>query len=128
MVMVYDIIADRFGWWSYTSAPGGAPGPFTWYVSAALFYGAGLGLIGWRVIRRFGKRGLIGFLIAFAVFGVTRDYIFSKTMGGIEFGSGPLPVIADLFAYASPAALVQLVMYWITGPPRSDPLARTQPT
>ena len=128
MVMFYDTIAARFGWWYYSSMPGGAPGPFAWYLSAALFYGAGLGLIGWRVIRRFGKRGLTGFLIAFAAFGVTRDYIFSNTMGGIEFGPGPIPVIADLFAYASPAVVVQLVMYWFAGPPSSDPLARTQPT
>lgn len=125
MVMFYDTIAARFGMWYYPSVPGGAPGPLAWYLSAALFYGAGLGLVGWRVIRRFGKRGLVGFLIAFAAFGVTRDYIFSNTMGGIEFGPGPLPVIADLFAYASPAAVVQLVMYWIAGPATSDLLART---
>ena len=126
MVMFYDTIAARFGLWYYSSIPGGAPGPFAWYISAALFYGAGLGLVGWRVIRRFGKPGLIGFLIAFAAFGVTRDYIISNTMGGIQFGPGPLPVIADLFSYASPAAVVQLVMYWVAGPPRSDSLARTQ--
>ncbi len=125
MVMFYDIIAARFGLWYYPSAPGGAPGPFAWYISAALFYGAALGLIGWRVIRRFGRRGLVGFLIVFALFGATRDYIFSHTMGGIEFGSGPIPFIADLFAYASPAAVVQLVMYWIAGPADSDLLART---
>ena len=31
---------------------------------------------------------------------------------------------ADLFAYRSPAAAVQLVMYWIAGPESSDPLSR----
>src|SRR5512144_752888 len=113
MVMFYDILAARFGWWYYSSAPGGAPGPFAWYMSAALFYGAGLGLVGWRVIRRFGRRGLVCFLIMFALFGATRDYIFSHTMGGIAFGAGAIPFLADLFAYASPAAVVQLVMYWI---------------
>jgi hypothetical protein len=126
MVMFYDTIAAHFGLWYYTSVPGGAPGPFAWYISAALFYGAGLGLVGWRLIRRFGRRGLVGFLIGLALFGAMRDYIFSKTMGGIEFGPGPLPFLADLFAYASPAAVVQLVMYWIAGPARSDPLARSQ--
>ena len=126
MVMFYDIIAARIGLWYYPSAPHGAPGPFAWYLSAALFYGAGLGLVGWRVIRRFGRQGLVGFLIVFALFGATRDYIFSHTMGGIEFGPGPLPFLADLFSYASPAAVVQLVMYWIAGPAVSDPLARTR--
>lgn len=127
IVMFYDILAARLGLWYYPSVPGGAPGPFAWYVSAALFYGAGLGLIGWRVIRRFGRPGLLGFLIVFALFGATRDYIFSLTIGGIEFTPGPLPFLADLFAYASPAAIVQLVMYWIAGPAGSDPLARTRP-
>ena len=126
MVMFYDIIAARLRLWYYPSSPGGAPGPFAWYISAALFYGAGLGLVGWRVIRRFDRRGLVGFLIGFALFGATRDYIFSHTMGGIEFGPGPLPFLADLFSYGSPAAVVQLVMYWIAGPANSDPLARTR--
>jgi hypothetical protein len=126
MVMYYDSIASQLGWWRYVSMPVGSPGPFIWDIDAALFYGAGLGLVGWRVIRRYEKRGLIGFLSAFALFGVTCDYILSMTMGGIVFGAGPLPFIADLFAYASPAAIVQLVMYWIAGSPRSDPLARTR--
>jgi hypothetical protein len=126
MVMFYDTIAAHFRLWYYTSVLGGAPGPFAWYLSAALFYGAGLGLIGWRVIRRFGRRGLVGFLTVFALFGATRDYIFSHTLGGIEFGPGPLPFLADLFAYASPAAVVQLVMYWIAGSASSDSLARTR--
>jgi hypothetical protein len=125
MVMFYDTVATRLGLWDYPSVPGGAPGPFAWYLSAAFFYGGGLGLIGWRLIRRFGTPGLIGFLIGFALFGATRDYIFSHTMGGIEFGPGPTPFLADLFSYGSPAAVVQLVMYWIAGPADSDPLTRT---
>jgi|GEM_PF-799704 len=128
MVLFYDTIAAHFRLWYYPSAPGGAPGPFAWYLSAALFYGAGLGLVGWRVIRRFGRPGLVGFLIVFALFGATRDYIISSTMGGIEFGPGPIPYLADLFSYGSPAAVVQLVMYWIAGPADSDPLARTPRT
>jgi hypothetical protein len=126
MVMVYDSIASRLGLWQYIGMPVGSPGPFLWYIDAALFYGAALGLIGWRVIRRYGRPGLFGFLAAFALFGATRDYIMSATSGGIRFGPGPLPFLADLFAYASPAAVVQWVMYWISGPPRSDPLARTR--
>ena len=122
MVMFYDSIASRLGLWQYIGMPVGSPGPFLWYMDAALFYGAGLGLVGWRVIRRYGRPGLIGFLIVFALFGAARDYIMSATAGGIRFGSGPLPFLADLFAYASPQAVVQLVMYWIAGPARSDPL------
>jgi hypothetical protein len=89
-----------------------------------LFYGAALGLVGWRVIRRFGKWGLIIFLAAFALFGVSRDFAYSITTDFIKFGHGIMPYIADFFSYASGAALVQLLMLWITGKPGSDQLAR----
>jgi hypothetical protein len=125
MVMFYDSIASQLGWWHYPVVTAGSTAPLAWYIAAALFYGAGLGLIGWRVFRRFGSRGLIGFLIALAIFGATRDYFYSFTTDVIKFGPGPIPLIADLFAYASPAAVMQLVMYWIAGSPGSDPLART---
>ena len=127
MVIFYDAVAARLGWWHYPSVTSGQA-PLAWYISAALWYGAALGLVGWRVIRRFGKAGLVAFLIGFALMGTTRDYLHSVTTRLIVFGSGPVPLIADLFAYASGAAVVQLCMYWIAGPPKSDPLARSTPT
>jgi hypothetical protein len=123
LVMFYDAIAARLGWWRYPSMTTGSA-PLAWYVAAALFYGAALGLVGWRVFRRFGRRGLIGFMIGFALFGVARDTFYSRTTNVIEFGSGWAPVVADLFAYGSAAVIVQVIMYWIAGPPASDPLAR----
>ena len=89
-----------------------------------MFYGAALGLVGWRVVRRWDTRGLVVFLMVLALFGVTRDYLYSLTTSLIVFGPGPLPLIADLFAYVSAGALVQLLMVWIAGTPRSDRLAR----
>ncbi len=126
LVMFYDAIAAQLGWWRYPSVTTGNA-PLAWYIAAALWYGAALGLVGWRVIRRFGARGLAVFLALFALFGVARDYLYSVTTGLIVFGPGLLPLIADLFAYASGAAVVQLLMYWIVGPPQSDPLARAPP-
>lgn len=123
LVMFYDSLAARLGWWHYPSVTTGRA-PIAWYIAAALFYGAALGLVGWRVIRRWGTRGLVVFLVMFAFFGVTRDYLYSLTTSLIVFGPGPLPLIADLFAYASAGALVQLLMVWIAGSPRSDILAR----
>ena len=123
LIMFYDLIAARLRWWHYPSVTT-ATAPFTWYIAAALWYGAALGLIGWRVIRRFDKRGLIAFLVVFALFGVTRDFLYSITSGVIVFGPGLIPLIADLLAYASGAVIVQLLMYWIVGQPRADPLAR----
>jgi len=124
LVMFYDWIAARIGWWHYPSVVTGSA-PLAWYIAAALFYGAGLGLIGWRMIRRFGGRGLLAFLVLLALFGVARDYFYSVAAQLIAFGPGPAPLIADGVAYASAAVLVQILMYWIAGPPASDPLART---
>jgi len=122
-VMIYDAIAARLGWWHYPSVTNGSA-PLAWYIAAAMGYGAAFGLVGWRVIRRFGRRGLVGFLIALAVFGVARDYAYARATDVIEFGGGVVPPLADLFAYGSAAALVQIMMAWIAGPPSSDPLAR----
>lgn len=124
LVMLYDKIAAQFGWWQYTSVTTGNA-PLAWYIAGALFYGAALGLIGWRVIRRWGWSGLVVFVLVFAAFGVTRDYFYNTTTGLIRFGPGPIPLIADGFSYASSALLVQALMYWIVGRPGSDKLART---
>ena len=124
MVMVYDKIASQFGWWYYPSVTA-ASAPLAWYVAAALGYGAAFGLVGWRVIRRWETRGLLTFLMLFALFGVARDYAYSMTTQFIVFGPGPLPLLADLFAYGSAAVVVQLLMGWIVGSARSDLLART---
>ena len=123
MVMFYDKIAAEQGWWHYPSVTT-ASAPFAWYVAAALWYGAALGLVGWRVIRRWATPGLVVFLLLFALFGVARDFAYSVTTRLIVFGQGPIPLLADLFAYASGAAIVQLLMRWIVGSARSDALAR----
>ena len=124
MVMFYDKIAAQFGWWHYPSVTA-ANAPLAWYVAAALGYGAAFGLVGWRVIRRWEMRGLLAFLLVFALFGVARDYGYSLTTRFILFGPGPIPLLADLFAYGSSTAVVQLLMRWIVGPAQSDALART---
>ena len=124
MVMFYDKIAAQFFWWHYPSVSA-ASAPLAWYVAAALGYGAAFGLIGWRVIRCWEMRGLLAFLLLFALFGVARDYAYSVTTQFIVFGPGLMPLLADLFAYGSAAAVVQLLMRWIVGPARSDALVRT---
>ena len=123
MVMFYDKTAAEQGWWYYPSITT-ASAPLGWYVAAALWYGAALGLVGWRVIRRWATPGLVVFLVLFALFGVARDFAYSVTTRLIVFGQGPIPLLADLFAYASGAAVVQLLMRWIVGPAQSDALAR----
>ena len=62
LVMLYDKIAGQLGWWHYPSLVSGSA-PLAWYIAAALFYGAALGLIGWRVIRRWSWSGLVVFIV-----------------------------------------------------------------
>jgi hypothetical protein len=123
LVMFFDFIAARLRLWHYPSVTSGQA-PFAWYIAAALFYGAGLGLIGWRVIRRFGKPGLILFLVAFGLFGVSRDYLYSINTDFIKFGNGLIPLVADFFSYTIGAIIVQALMVLLAGKPSSDRLAR----
>src|SRR5262252_3770147 len=72
--VVWDLAAHYAGWWYYpwTDAPY-APLPF--YLVQGLFYGAAVtSLIGWRIQRRFGTRGLVGFLVLFPIYGAIHDY------------------------------------------------------
>jgi hypothetical protein len=123
MVMLYDKIAAQHGWWHYPSVTT-ASAPLAWYVAAVLGYGAAFGLIGWRIIRRWGRRGLVAFILLFALFGIARNYGYSLTTQFIAFGPGPIPWLAELFAYGSAAAVVQILMRWMVGSAQSDALAR----
>lgn len=123
LVMMVDALAGRLGWWRYPSVAAGHA-PLAWYVAAALAYGAAVGLIGWRLLRRFGLKSLVVYAALVGLLGVTRDYAYSATTGLIEFGGGALPLVADFLSYGAAAALVQLLMLWIVGRPRSDRLAR----
>ena len=124
LVMFLDSIAARYGWWNYPSVTTDNA-PLAWYIAAALGYGAAFGLVGWRIIRCWKMRGMIVFLLFFALFGVARDYGYSVTTKFIVFGPGPIPLLADLMAYGSAAVVVQLLMRFIVGPAQSDGLART---
>ena len=107
--------------WTYPALANHAT-PLLLYVANAFYYGGALGLVGWRVVRRWGARGLLVFVLLFGLFGVTRDYAYSLTSGMIAFGQGPLPLVADFLAYSSGSLLVQLLMRWFMGPAASDPL------
>src|SRR5260370_30909994 len=98
MIMLYDAVASRRGWWHYPSVTG-SQAPLAWYVAAALWYGAALGLVGWRVIRRFGGAGLTAFLVTFSILGVGRDYLPSISAPFIVFCSRPLPFISEPFPF-----------------------------
>jgi hypothetical protein len=59
--LVQSRLADSMGWWRYAFAEMPVL-PWLMFVSALICYGAILGLISWRVTRRFGLRGQIMFI------------------------------------------------------------------
>lgn len=64
--MIYDPCAAQIGLWHYLDFLIGRV-PLAWYTAAALGYGAAFGFIGWRVIHRWTRPGLIIFYRRFCI-------------------------------------------------------------
>jgi len=122
--LAWDVVGNHMHWWWYPAATPRSLGPWYWYAAAGLEYGAGFGLIGWRATRRWGARGLLGFLIGFTLFGMARDYVASSTVARdvITFAGGIWPWVADGIAWFSLGAMAQVVMRLVSGPAISDRL------
>jgi hypothetical protein len=121
-----DALARDLGWWRYPGVQ--TPyGRVLMYVAAGLWYGAGVALIGWRLRRRFGWRGLAAFLGVIGVLGPLRDYAGAALTGVIVFAPGIVPILADAACWVAGTALIQGLMNLIAGPARGDRLARTRP-
>ena len=98
-----DALAHRFGWWRYPFTTG-STAPLTYYLAAALFYGAGMaGLAGRWVRRRYGWKGAAIFLAAFPFFGLARDFgstgAFQFAAAMIVWGPGFLPYLMDFLLW-----------------------------
>ncbi len=127
IVILIDAIASSLGLWYYPGSTTGY-GPLGYYIPNALFYGAGIALIGWRINRRFGIKALTAFIVLFGLYGVSRDFIFTAVTSSsniIVFGVGIAPVIADIVAWMGVLTVAQILMWLIAGPARADKLART---
>ena len=125
--VAWDLLGHREGWWSYPGMDGRGYGPLVWYVTGGLAFGGGFGLLGWRLHRRFGLRGLAIFLAAAALYGTLRDWVTSQTVakGTIVFGAGALPWMADYAAWLTGCGLAQAIQIALRGDPRRECLART---
>jgi hypothetical protein len=114
---------QKVGWWRM--APTWEP-----YFLALLFLGglvscAPIYLVTWRVVRRFGWRGLAVVVVALAVLGPPRDYMFMAAHP--EWGAyapGVAPLVAVGVTYTLGVALGHWVMWLVAGPARGSPLAR----
>lgn len=82
-------------------------------------------LILWRIVRRFGRRGLVAFLLVTVILGPPRDYwIAAMFPRWMRFGPGIVPVFADAAVYALLVIVGYAVMYLVAGPDTADPLSR----
>jgi hypothetical protein len=114
----FDLLAHAVGWWSYPGLGDGSHAPLLWY-AAALLSAGGVSLIGWRVRRRFGARGLSVFLVAFALYGALRDWRVAHAPDSVlSFGPGPSPWLADAFAWLTLMSLALAVQLALGGDAR----------
>lgn len=115
-----DIAAFEFGWWSYGKMELHAP--VATYASTALWFGAGLGLVGWRMMRQWGGRGEALFFIGFPLLGLARDWLLAASGAGFAYAGGWLPVAIAAAGWLAVAFIVQLVMQALVGPIDADAL------
>ena len=118
-----EILFQTLGFWHYPSAE--QPyGPLLMYPVVVLMW-AGYSLIGWRMMRRFGWRGQVVFLVAVTVLGTLRDYLVAgQALGFIALAPGIATVLVDAVCWAGLTALAQGVMRLLAGPAAADRLAR----
>ena len=119
----WDTVAHSAGWWRYPFTIE-AHAPLVWYMGS-VFWGATSALIGWRIQRRWGLRGLIIFLVAVGVLGTVNDFAGAAAASAnlIVFGAGLLPVLADTVCSGTNSLVAQVGMRLVAGPAQADRLA-----
>jgi hypothetical protein len=117
-----ETLAHTLGWWRYPSVETPYGPPLIYPIGILMF--SAIALIGWRVTRRFGRRGQMVFLAGLSILGTLRDYGWAARLPQlIVFAPGIGTVIVDALCWASLAGLAQMVMRWIAGPVGGDQLA-----
>jgi hypothetical protein len=115
------VLGNRLGLWHV---------PIFWtpYFVALFFLGLAISvtpiyLITWRLVRRFGWRGLAVFTGIVAIIGPPRDYLYArKYPAWMVFAPGVTPILADALAYVGIVVIGHLVMRLIAGPAGEDRL------
>ena len=114
---LWDRLAANFGCWTYPAWSADGQFPLTAYALAGIVGGGAMGLIGWRIIRRWHWKGFAGFLLFWAVYAIVHDYggsLLFASSGLMLFGDGPIPIIAIMLWYVSGNALPPIVI-WLIG-------------
>ena len=104
--------------------------PITWtpYFLTLFYLGLAISvtpiyLVTWRLVRRFGWRGLAVFIGIVAIIGPPRDYLFAAVFPAwMVFAPGIAPILADAVAYIGIVVIGHVVMRLIAGPSSKDRL------
>jgi len=118
------VLGEALRWWKVLLLST----PFLLFLGLAISVSP-IYLVTWRIVRRFGWRGLAVFTGAVTIIGAPRDYfIASKFPEWMVFSPGIVPIIADAVTYGAVIVLLgHGVMRLISGPAHEDRLARSQP-
>jgi hypothetical protein len=118
-----DTVGLRTGLWSYPSCIDPPHPPLLVYVGQALEFVGCIALVGWRVQRRFGARGVAVLAAVVCTLGTLRDFSVAATLPQMMH-MGPLPgsLIADVVAWGIVVTVALGVMRMVSRPARSDPL------
>ena len=118
------VLGEAQGWWRVPQSKVAYFHFHLWLgfaISCAPVY-----LIVWRVVRRFGGRGLIVCVLAATIIGPPRDYwITAMFPDWMTFAPGITPIIADAGVYALLILVGYGVMRSVSGTAQGDSLART---
>jgi hypothetical protein len=116
-------LGDAQGWWRVPQAGSGHFQLLLWLgfaISSGPTY-----LILWRVVRRFGERGLAVCIVVSTIIGPPRDYWIAATFPAwMTFAPGIAPILADAAIYALLVIVGHAVMRMVVGPAQGDALAR----
>ena len=116
-------LGETQGWWRLPTA-----GSSHFYLLLWLGFavsGAPTYLILWRIVRRFGGRGLAVCALVVAIIGPPRDYwIVARFPAWMTFSPGIAPVLADATFYVLFVLVGYAVMRMVAGPDQADALAR----
>jgi hypothetical protein len=118
-----EVLFQTLGFWHYPGVDQ-RYGPALMYPLVLVLW-AGFALIGWRVMRRFGWRGEVMFLVFVTVFGTLRDFAVAwlrPDIFAITPGVALVPI--DMILWGGLTAFAQGVMRLVAGPATADPLAR----
>lgn len=117
-------LCKALGWWQIPF--GSTPYFLLLFYFALALWPAPVYLVTWRLVRRFGGRGLAIFVAFVALIGPPRDYsIAAKFPNWMVFSPGIAPILADAATYIGIVLVGHSVMRLIAGPASGDRLARS---